>query len=86
MDEAIKILEQEVAWHQKNTGKAIGMSEDWIDGFIKGCEHCYGVLVICEDAVLTPAAPDSENDAPCCDNPGKEKCDQCQEVGLARCW
>ncbi len=55
MDKAIKILEQEIAWYQKNPDKAPGASDDWTNGFIEGCKHCLALLVKCEDAVLTSA-------------------------------
>ena len=52
MEKAIKILEQEVEWHQKN--RVHGPSKDWLDGFIKGCEHCYKVLVSCQSVSTSP--------------------------------
>lgn len=52
MDEAIKILEQEVKWHQENKGVAEGMSDDWIEGFNKGCEHCLSLLVRCAEKTI----------------------------------
>lgn len=46
MDKAIKILKQEIDWHRKHTGigRIGGKTDDWVDGFIKGCEHCLAVL------------------------------------------
>ena len=46
MDKAIKILKQEIDWHRKHTGigRIGGKTDDWMDGFIKGCEHCLAVL------------------------------------------
>lgn len=65
MDKAIKILEQEVDWHQKNPNKAKGMSFDWINGFNKGCEHCLSTLIRCKDATPTLDASDSKGRCEC---------------------
>ena len=47
MNKAIKIIEQEVKWHQENKN-ITSMSKDWEEGFVKGCEHCLCVLVTAE--------------------------------------
>jgi len=49
MEKAIKILEQEVKWHQEHKDIAEEMSNDWIEGFNKGCEHCLSLLIRCKD-------------------------------------
>ena len=48
MKKAISVLEQEATWHKNNKDKAKRMSDDKIEGFVKGCEHCISVLAMCE--------------------------------------
>ena len=50
MEKAISILKQEVRWHQENKNIS-GISEDWKNGFIRGCEHCTDVLLKCNDVL-----------------------------------
>jgi hypothetical protein len=53
MKSAIKILKQEIEWHRKHTGMGLigGKTDDWVDGFIKGCEHCHNLLVKCQKEI-----------------------------------
>lgn len=45
MDQAIKILEQEVEWHKNNKNLAKNKSTDWINGFNEGLQSCLNILI-----------------------------------------
>ena len=77
MKEAIKILEQEIAWSQNNRNKIKRISWDWTDGFIKGCEHCLALLAKCEEA----SSVDDDIDCNmCCKLATNYLCDECLEL------